>query len=72
MSEKTKAFMDRAKEQTIGCEIDSNQGGSEILRNTGNGSPRRRFIRRLELQRHSGQNLESDERRKHFGKHRYS
>ena len=41
MSEKTKAFMDRAKEQTIGCEIEmaeikkhSNQGGSEILRNT--------------------------------------
>ena len=30
MSEKTKAFMDRAKEQTIGCEIEM----AEITRNT--------------------------------------
>ena len=29
MSEKTKAFMDRAKEQTIGCEIEM----AEITRN---------------------------------------
>ena len=49
-----------------------NQNGCKILRNTRNGSPRRRSIRRLELPRHAGQSLEVNAGRKHFGKHRYS
>ena len=79
MSEKTKAFMDRAKAQTIGCEIEM----AEITRNTAIKVVARYFgtletvhhdggsydARRLELQGYAGQSLEGNARCKHFGKH---
>ena len=84
MSEKTKAFMDRAKTQTIGCEIEM----AEITRNMAIKTVARYFgtldtvhhdggaydawsCKDTQGRRHAGQSLEGNARRKHFGKQRY-
>ena len=66
MSAKTEAQVQRMKTQTIGVEIEM----AEITRNTQHGKPRRRQLRRMELQRHTGQTLDGNKGRQHKGNNR--